>query len=139
MLHLRGCASGLRNPTTVLELSAPGHQTVQTFHLEEQRRVRHCSSELFIKLTCLYTRKDRKQKNDVLYSLRFTHSCLLLDRKNYIASNLSLDVKIQRALIIRYFKTRIQWDEVACNVAVACDSGAGDRYRGWQLTNRAAS
>ena len=30
--------------------------------LEEQQRVRHCSSELHMKLPCLYSRKDRELK-----------------------------------------------------------------------------
>ena len=39
--------------------SAPRSETDQ---LEQQRRVRHCSSELYMKLACLYSREDRELK-----------------------------------------------------------------------------
>ena len=51
----------------------------ETDHLEEQlRRNRHCSSELYMKLACLYSRKDREFKKwcALLSALKLTHSFL---------------------------------------------------------------
>ena len=43
----------------------PGAQRLwlETDHLEEQRRVHHCCSELYMKLACLYSANDRELKN----------------------------------------------------------------------------